>query len=154
MSGRWREKRDHVDKRSIEAFDASLRRCDRDPQFLDYFYDRFLASSPKVREKFSKTDFSRQKRMLRASFYLVLLASEDSEHGPERYLDHLAASHSRKGLDIGSELYDLWLDSLLRVVRECDPQWNTEVEDAWEQMMQIGIGFMLERYHHPYGQGS
>ena len=104
-----------------------------------------------MREKFADTDFARQKRMPQASFYLVLLASEDPRYGPERYLDHLAASHSRKGLDIGSELYDLWLDSLLEVVRQCDPEWSTEVGEAWEPMMQIGIGFMLERYHHPYG---
>lgn len=137
-----------MDERTIEVFDASLRRCDRDPQFLDYFYDRFLASSPKVRDRFADTDFARQKRLLRASFYLVLLASEDPEEGPERYLGHLAKRHSRRELDIGSELYDLWLDSLLHVVRECDPQWSTEVEEAWEQVMQIGIRFMLERYHH------
>lgn len=143
-----------MDSRTIEVFDASLRRCDRDPQFLDYFYDRFLASSPKVREKFADTDFARQKRLLRASFYLMLLAAENPKYGPERYLDHLAARHSRRGLDIGAELYDLWLDSLLRVVAECDPEWNEDVERAWEETMQIGIGFMLERYHHPYGPGS
>ena len=141
-----------ISKKNIEVFESSLRRCDRDPQFLDYFYDRFLASSPKVKEKFAKTDFAKQKRLLRASFYLMVLVAEDPKYGPERYLDHLAARHSRQDLDIGSELYDLWLDSLLAVVRECDPQCNAEVEEAWEAMMQIGIGFMLSRYHRPYGE--
>ena len=68
-----------MDEQLIAIFDQSLRRCDNDPKFLDTFYERFLASSPKVQEKFANTDFAKQKRLLRASFYLILLASEDPE---------------------------------------------------------------------------
>ena len=137
-----------MDEQTIETFEQSLRRCDADPGFLDIFYDRFLASSPKVKSKFAHTDFHRQKRLLRASFYLILLASEDPTGGPERYLGHLATRHSTKDLDVGAELYDLWLDSLLASVKECDPEFNDEVEHAWEKMMGIGIDFLLSRYHH------
>ena len=137
-----------MDEQTIETFEQSLRRCDADPEFLDIFYDRFLASSPKVKSKFADTDFHRQKRLLRASFYLILLASEDPTDGPERYLGHLAARHSTRDLDVGAELYDLWLDSLLASVKECDPEYNPEVEAAWEKMMGIGIDFLLSRYHH------
>ena len=66
-----------VDQDTLEIFDRSLRRCNANPGFLDLFYETFLASSPKVREKFANTDFDRQKRLLHASFYLILLASED-----------------------------------------------------------------------------
>jgi hemoglobin-like flavoprotein len=137
-----------VDEKTIQIFEQSLRRCDANPEFLDIFYDRFLASSPKVKERFAKTDFHRQKRLLRASFYLILLASEDPDGGPERYLGHLAARHSTKDLDVGAELYDLWLDSLLESVKECDPEYSEEVEEAWEKIMGIGIDFLLSRYHH------
>lgn len=137
-----------VDEKTIATFDRSLRRCDANPNFLDLFYDTFLASSPKVREKFAHTNFDKQKRLLHASFYLILLASEDPQEGPERYLEHLAARHSARDLDIGAELYDLWLDSLLAVVRECDPEFDETVEAAWERIMGIGIDYMLRRYHH------
>ena len=103
--------------------------------------------SPKVKEKFANTDFAKQKRLLRASFYLILLASEDPDKGPERYLGFLADRHSASDLNIGSELYDLWLDSLLATVEECDSEYTPEVEQAWEQMMEIGIGYMLQHYH-------
>ena len=119
------------------------------PRFLDIFYERFLSSSPKVKEKFATTDFDRQKRVLHASFYLILLAAEDPEKGPERYLGHLAERHSARDLKIGAELYDLWLDSLLQTVKECDPDYDSEVERAWEQMMEIGIDYLLQHYHHP-----
>lgn len=137
-----------VDPKTIETFDQSLHRCDAHPRFLDIFYDGFLASSPKVREKFAHTNFERQKKLLHRSFYLILWASEDPEHGPERYLEHLAVRHSAKDLDVGSELYDLWLDSLLAAVKQCDPEFGPAVEEAWEQVMGIGIEFMLSRYHH------
>jgi len=114
---------------------------------LDLFYETFLASSPKVKEKFANTDFERQKRLLHSSFYLILLASEDPENGPERYLSNLAERHSVHDLNIGSDFYDLWLDSLLAVVGECDPEFDDNVEDAWERMMGIGIDYMLRRYH-------
>jgi hemoglobin-like flavoprotein len=136
-----------MDKKVIATFDESLRRCDTNPKFLDLFYEGFLGSSWKVREKFANTDFSRQKRLLRASFYLILLASEDEKNGPERYLQYLAARHSASELDIGAELYDVWLDSLLKAVKKCDPEYSPEVEAAWEEMMGIGIEYMLKHYH-------
>lgn len=135
-----------VDQDTIQVFDRSLRRCHANPGFLDLFYETFLASSPKVRERFADTDFEKQKRLLHASFYLILLASEDPENGPERYLGHLASRHSANDLDVGAELYDLWLDSLLAVVRECDPEFDGQIEDAWEQIMGIGIDYLLRHY--------
>ncbi len=137
-----------MDEKTIELFEQSLRRCDANPEFLDFFYERFLASSPKVRKKLANTDFHRQKRLLRASFYLILLASEDPQNGPARYLSHLAARHSAKDLDVGTELYDLWLDSLLESVEKYDPEYSPEIEEVWEKMMGVGIDFLLSRYHH------
>ena len=133
----------------MQAFDESLKRCNANPGFLDRFYEKFLASSPAVREKFAKTDFVHQKRALRASLHTMLLAAEQEETGPERYLRDLAAQHSRGGLDIGAELYDLWLDSLLATVRECDPEFTPEIEEAWESIMSVGIRYILSHYHRP-----
>lgn len=138
-----------MDEQVLTTFDESLRRCDSNPRFLDIFYDRFMASSPDVREKFKKTDFARQKRLLRASFYLLLLASEDEAYGPERHLKQLALRHGAHGLEIGANLYDLWLDSLLATVKECDPGYSAEVEAAWEEVMGIGIAYMLGHYNDP-----
>lgn len=135
-----------VDKATLERFDESLRRCNTHPAFLDRFYDKFLTSSPKVREKFTHTDFVRQQRALRASLHLMPLAAEDPENGPARYLRDLALHHSQTQLNIGAELYDLWLDSLLEAVQECDPEFTPEVAAAWEEVMMVGIQYMLKKY--------
>lgn len=129
------------------AFEGSLQRCTSVPDFLDRFYETFLASAPEVREKFAHTDFVHQKRALRASFHLILLAASDREEGPETYLQKVAERHSRKGLDIGAAMYDLWLDSLLATIEACDPEYDARIAQAWERVMGVGIEYLVNRYH-------
>ena len=136
-----------MEERLLGIVDSSLQRCTREPRFFDRFYERFLAASPKVRERFAQTNFVRQKRALRGSLWMMLLAAEDEVKGPERYLRPLADLHSARQLDIGAELYDLWLDCLLDTVAECDPEHNPEVRAAWEQVMMVGIHYMVTRYN-------
>ena len=136
-----------MEERALEIVDSSLQRCAREPRFFDRFYEKFLASSPTVRERFAKTNFVRQKRALRGSLWMMLLAAEDEAKGPDRYLRPLADLHSSRQLDIGAELYDLWLDCLLETVGECDPEHNPEVRAAWEQVMMVGIHYMVTRYN-------
>ncbi len=138
---------------TLGQFEESLRRCSANPAFLDRFYERFLASSPKVREKFAGTDFVRQKHMLRASFELLLVAARDEPSRPMPYLDEVAARHSSSQMAIGAELYDFWLDSLLATVREVDPGWSSGVEHAWETVMTVGIKYLVSRYAGPPRRG-
>jgi hemoglobin-like flavoprotein len=138
-----------MDARKLQIFDDSLRRCTANPGFVDRFYELFLASSPKVREKFANTDFVRQRRALEASLHTLLLAATDGESGFDKHLRNLAATHSASNLNVGSELYDLWLDSLLQAVEDFDPDSNQDVIDAWEKVMGRGINYLLVHYHHP-----
>jgi hemoglobin-like flavoprotein len=135
-----------IDPQVLTVFEESLTRTNTNPAFLDRFYNTFLAASPKVAEKFAGTDFVRQKRALRASLHTMLLVASDEESGPERYLQYLAARHSSRDLSVGSELYDYWLDSLLATVQECDPQCTPEVLAAWENVMMVGIRYLLRHY--------
>lgn len=136
-----------MDAGTLREFEASLERCSADPDFLDIFYGNFLGSSPKVRERFAGTDFDRQKRALRASFDTMLLAARDEANGPAAYLAPLAERHGARQLRIGAELYDLWLDSLLKTVRACDPAFTASVEEAWETVMGIGIRYLCEHFN-------
>ena len=136
-----------MDQAILETFERSLGRCTSQTGFLDRFYDRFLASSPKVKEKFQDTDFVRQKRALKASLHLILLAAGDEDGDAGKYLADVAEKHNAKNLDIGAELYDLWLDSLLETVKESDPEWSDEVGRAWEEVMMVGIHYLTVRYN-------
>ena len=135
----------NVTDRDLELLNDSLERCSARGDFIDYFYDLFLQSSEEVAEKFAHTDFRKQKRMLKASFYLILLANEGKPEG-RSHLKRIAQLHSRQGVDVRPGLYELWLDSLMQTVRAYDPQWTEEIEQVWRQMLRPGIIRMQTGY--------
>ena len=135
-----------IDERTLRTFSDSLARCNSNPAFVERFYEIFLAASPKVKEKFAHTDFARQRAALRASLDAMLLAAKDPEKNPHEYLHDLAERHSSRDRNIGAELYDLWLDSLLATVTEFDPKNSPDVQAAWERVMMVGISYLLSRY--------
>lgn len=130
---------------TLNTFHDSLERCGSADSFLRRFYDIFVASSPAVAEKFADTDFRNQTRVLKTSFYLAMLASDD-DAGSAQYLQRIAARHNRDDLDIPPEHYALWLDSLLMAVSEFDPRYSPEVEQAWRAVMQPAIDYMQANY--------
>ena len=71
-------------------------------------------------------------------------SSDESER--VAHLERLAKRHSRAGLDIKPELYDLWLDRLLKAVAQFDPMFDVETEAAWRHILQPGIEFMRSRH--------
>ena len=135
-----------LDAEVLNTVEQSLNRCGANPVFLDRFYEIFLASSPKVLAMFEHTNFYRQKRALQASLHGMLLHVRGNDAATDPYLLEVAQRHNRGNLGVGAELYDLWLDSLLAAVRECDPQCTTAVLAAWEQAMMLGIEFFLSHY--------
>jgi len=135
-------------KDQIELFHDSLSRCTATPQFLERFYELFVATSPAIAQKFSGTDWIRQKRMLVASFHLMMMAEETGTE-TDAHLERIAALHGKRQLDIPPEMYSTWLECLLESAREHDEQFNDEIELAWRSMMEKGIAFMQARYDAP-----
>jgi hemoglobin-like flavoprotein len=130
-----------------ETFRASLSRCLADNAFLHDFYELFMAWSPEVREKFKNTEFPRQTRVLADSLFIMAVAAESKEDAIAwKELDRLAEGHSRKGLDIRPELYDGWLDCLIKAASEYDPQFSPGVEEAWRNALGPGIAHLRSRY--------
>jgi hemoglobin-like flavoprotein len=130
-----------------DVFLASLKRCLAAPGFLAGFYDRFLASSDEVREKFGGVDMKRQARVLEDSLYVVAVAVQGEAGSLARGdLPRIAERHSRRDLDIHPELYDLWVRCLVEAAREHDPQWSDDVATAWRQTLAFGVEYMRRRY--------
>lgn len=129
-------------ERDIELFNDSLERCTARPGFFDRFYERFLASSEDVREKFKNTDFRKQKRALRTSLFMMMHRNPEVDI----HLERIARLHSRSERDIRPHLYGLWLDCLVATAREFDPLFTPEAEHAWRQVLRPGVEFMKARY--------
>jgi hemoglobin-like flavoprotein len=143
-----------MDPEVLATFHDSFHRCKAVPGFFDSFYKKLLSSSDEVREKFADTDFERQKRVLRNSFYLLMLAAQDKENGPEEYLEDIAIRHDAEHLDVAPHLYSLWLECLLHTVQETDPNYSAEVEEAWRELMNVGVLYLISQYRRPSRNGT
>ena len=131
--------------RELMLFNDSFERCCLRPGFLQRFYQIFVGSSAEVARKFRNTDMRQQVALLRVSLYCVMLASWGKPEG-HAHLERIAKIHSRAGHDVSPALYDLWLDCLLRAVREYDPWLDGDTEQAWRQVLGPGIEFLKSRY--------
>lgn len=121
-----------------ELFNDSLERCQSDPQFLDRFYDTFMAKSPEIKDKFSAGNMDHQKSILGRTLPYMLVAN----YTPD-VLSGIAKVHGRHKLDISADLYPLWLDSLVEAAELTDKAFTTATETAWRTMMQPGIDYMI-----------
>lgn len=129
----------------VALFHDSLDRCRHRGGFLDHFYDVFIGSSAEVAAKFRETDFRHQKRMLMASLHLTMLAG-DGVPEAQAHLRRIATLHDREHRAIRPELYDVWLDCLVRTVADCDPQFTPETERIWRLMLLPAIEVMKAAY--------
>ncbi len=108
--------------------------------FLDRFCELFVESHPAIAQKFGKTDMALQKCMIKESF--AEMREFFVTHRTNPYLVTLARVHGVRGHDVAGNLYDLWVDALIKTVRELDPAANESVELAWRIVMAPGIEFM------------
>jgi hemoglobin-like flavoprotein len=130
-----------------ETFRASLKRCLADTAFLHDFYELFMASSGEVREKFKDTEFPRQTRVLADSLYIMAVASESRDDAIAwKELDRLGERHSRADLDVRPELYESWLECLVKAAAQYDPDFSPEIEEAWRTSLAPGLEHLRSRY--------
>jgi hypothetical protein len=129
----------------LDAVTASYQRCRTSDGFADTFYVHFLAKSQEVVDKFRRTDFARQKLMLRESLLAMLLFNLGSDDARAE-LQRLAERHSRRGVDIPPHLYELWLDALCEAVAEHDPECTADLIEQWRKAMQAGIQLLVAKY--------
>lgn len=128
-----------------DLFLQSLDRCSASEGFIPTFYEKFMASSDEVREKFAQTSFEQQNKMLLRSLRLAAGAT-NGEMKSLVELRERAESHDRHHLDIRPELYDLWLSALLDAACEYDEQWDASIENAWKSV----LGFVIHRMTAKY----
>lgn len=130
---------DEVFRKSYER--ALGHRTSQKNEFFTRFYERFIAASPVVEEKFAAIDMQMQKAMLKQSIYHLLNLFSTKKITDT--LVEVAHRHDPEHADIPPELYLLWLECLIDTVREFDPAFDEEVELAWRMVCSQGIAFMI-----------
>lgn len=121
----------------------SYGRCCKSDDFFDDFYRHFIASSPEVRAKFVNTDMIGQKRLLRQGILNLVMVSRGM---PDTKLRALGETHSRHGFNIEPHLYDIWVNSLLAMVKEHDKDYSPDIRTAWLEVLNKGIDVIKAHY--------
>ena len=128
-----------------DRFLHSLDRCTADENFIPTFYGRFLSSSDEIRAKFVLTNFKKQNEMLLRSLTLAAGATA-GERASLREIRERAETHDRHHLNIEPRLYEIWLDSVIGVASEFDPEWNETVEEASQTILGYVVKHMIKFY--------
>jgi hemoglobin-like flavoprotein len=125
---------------AIRRTRESLGRCVACETFLQRFYELFMASSQEVAELFRKTDFERQKRVLRDSLYVMLVAAGTSRGPAHDEVERLARIH--RDMAVTPDMFTLWLDALIEAAREHDTHFTDELENDWRTSLSGPIELM------------
>lgn len=129
-------------QQTFEQVAASYQRCRKAGDFFEAFYIRFLAKSPEIPVMFSRTDFVRQKRMLKQSLFELLSYFQDPDDSSVAEIEKLGARH--RGMNVARRHYELWLDALVETVAEFDAQQSESLLSAWRESLLPGIEAMIE----------
>ena len=112
--------------------------------FFDLFYDKFIGSSPFVKEKFKNTKLEKQKEKVKKSFYHLIQFFVTKNVSP--YMENIAKVHSKNKMDIEPYLYDFFAQSLIDAIKEFDTEFCDDVELSWRMVLSAGITYMKFQY--------
>ena len=74
---------------------------------------------------------------------IVYVGSMYSKTSPGRILEDLADRHREAG--VSPQMFDLWMESLLKTVEGYDPEFDPSVLHAWETVLRPGVAYMTSR---------
>ncbi len=129
-----------------EIFLESYRRVTGDDEgelFFSRFYANFLGMSDEIRAKFANTEMTRQKQMMRKSFFHLLNLYHTKVTSD--YLERIAIEHGPSKLVVPEYMFNAWRSAILATVRELDARhYSTAVEIAWAMTIAPGLEFMRQ----------
>ena len=129
------------------ALIESVKRCTQDPSFLDRFQELFLEKDPDIARRFSGMDRARMKFSLSRSV-LLLVKHAARMPGADAELERLATRLGPAGLGIPAGHFPLWMEALLRAVKEVDRALTPELEREWREVMTREVDALVNRMYY------
>ncbi|WP_195742807.1 globin [Shewanella woodyi] len=123
-----------------DSYDFVLR---NEELFFSTFYEIFVSSSPQVKAAFKHTNMAKQNEMVRESFGFIICFFVTKI--ADEQLVKLAIDHKDK-FHVDSELYAVFVNSVLAALEKIYPKYNNECAVAWRITMAPGIEFMKHIY--------
>lgn len=131
---------------SLAEVKESYSRCCVNAKFFDLFYENFLASHPTIAPMFAKTDMAKQKSLLRQGVSMMFMHLDGKGVGTTG-IDRIGESHSKKKMNIDPNLYDYWINSLVKSVKACDAKFTPALEVEWKKTLRAGVDRIVSFYN-------
>ena len=131
---------------NYQDLQRSLGRCLRDRRFIDRFYEVLMDSHPAIGPLFAATDMGRQRLALRRGISVALFHAAGSPLS-RRATVEMAQVHSRRGrAPVDPALYGCWIESLVRVVGETDPEADAALLARWRTALGVVCDTFARQY--------
>lgn len=135
-----------VDESIVADVHNSYGRCLLGDRFLNRFYDIFFASDDEIPRRFATIDLDKQKELLRHGLGTVLNYAKKDNDMATFAIARLKDSHGPDKLNIEPALFELWKQSLVKAVSECDPEYTPELGEKWKMVVQPAIEEMTSAF--------
>lgn len=119
----------------------SYRRCLEHPGFFDRFYQHLFAADTGIARMFAAVDLDKQRTMIRKAL-TTLIMKRSGVRSATLALDKIAGSHGKHGLNVTPLMYDIWVETMVRTVREHDPECDHALAGAWRNMLHEGVAYL------------
>jgi hemoglobin-like flavoprotein len=119
--------------------------CEQGPEIFDTFYASLADHVPGIGAMFAKTDMQRQNQLVRAGIG-TLIDYACGDVAAEVELARLGTLHDRQRLNVSPEMYAGWVNALMEMVVEYDPQRTDTIEAGWRELLAPGIALMIAKY--------
>lgn len=136
---------DMAENDSIQAH-VSFARCLTNERFFDRFYEHFMTSHPDVKPRFAHTDMEKQRHLLRHGVASALKFANEESVMTRSAINRIRESYDHQHLDIKPELYDFWLDSLMKTVAESGPEFTPTLDRLWRDELAPAISYIKAGY--------
>lgn len=118
----------------------SFGRCCSNEYFFEDFYIRFSRASDEVQELFKNTNMAEQRKLVRHGLMWMILYARGAA---DSKLKQLGVTHSTRGFGITPKMYELWVNALIRTLRQHDEAFSPQLERSWREALAPGIEVML-----------
>lgn len=134
-----------VSEADVASVRKSFGRVMAKGRFVERFYEVLFKSNPGIGKLFAKTDLKKQSEVLEQSLSMALLFPQGNPIA-KQVVERIRKSHSRDQLNIEPSLYKFWLDSLMQVVAESDPDFSPALDQQWRRVLQVTLDHIAAGY--------
>lgn len=128
-----------------EDLQQSHGRCLRDRRFIERFYEVFMDSHPAIRPMFASTDMGAQRLALRRGISVGIFHAAGSALS-RRTTAQMAQVHSCGRSPVDPALYPYWVESLVQVIGETDPEAGPALLARWRRAMAVVCDTFASHY--------